>query len=188
MKFASDKLAQILENHELWVKTKGMEGTRANLSYEDLSFLNLANVNLKSANLFRANLTRTNLSGANLSEANLSEANLFIADLSKADLSKADLYYANLSEADLSEADLSEAKLQNVIGNMAEVKSLQIDKWIVVFTKDVMQIGCQRHPIENWWVFSDEEIKCMDRYALNWWYKYKSVLKTIITESNKDVG
>ena len=95
-------LAQIIRNHEHWVRRDidGWERMRADLSGADLS----------GADLFGANLFMASLSGADLSGADLSRADLFMASLSGADLSGADLSGADLSGANLSRANLIRAK------------------------------------------------------------------------------
>ena len=86
-----------------------------------------------------------------------------------ADLSGANLYGANLYGADLL-----------CVGNMREIFTLQIDRYKIGFTKDFLQIGCQRHLISDWKKFSDEDIGAMDSEALSWWNKWNDHLfKTI---------
>ena len=60
------ELKNILDQHSLWIRTVGAEGTRANLEGA-----NLIGANLEGANLENANLENANLEGANLEEANL---------------------------------------------------------------------------------------------------------------------
>ena len=102
--------------------------------------------------------------------------------LSGANLSRADLRWANLSEADLRGADLSGANLHGATGNMREVRSLQIGTWPVTWTSTDLQIGCQRHPIADWWTFDDSAIAAMEPRALEWWRKWKPILKQTIEE------
>ena len=154
---------------------------------------------LEIESLCNANLRYTNLRGANLGYAELSSADLRYADLSYADLSSADLRganlrYTNLRGADLSGAnlrytnlrgaDLSGANLRWCIGNMREIKSAQFDTYDVTWTKDTLAIGCQQHPIKDWWQFDDTTITNMDRDALLWWKKWKLVLQQIIEMSS----
>src|SRR3990167_8396188 len=89
-------ISGILNAHKLWVETKEIQGSRANLSGADLPGANLSGANLSGANLSGANLSGANLSRANLSWANLSWANLSGANLSGANLSRANLSGANL--------------------------------------------------------------------------------------------
>jgi uncharacterized protein YjbI with pentapeptide repeats len=120
-----------------------------------------------------------------------SSADLRSADLSSADLRSADLRYANLRSADLSSANLRSADLSSAslicTGDMKFIFTLQIDKWLIGFTKDILQIGCQRHSIEDWRNLSDETINDMASGALAWWKRWKGPLFTIIDERLKDL-
>ena len=118
MTMASEKLAQILAAHKLYLAHKN-GGSRANLSVvnlsgADLREADLSKANLSGADLCVADLRRANLSGADLRGADLRRANLSVVNLRWANLSGADLRGANLSDADLSGADLSEADLRGV--------------------------------------------------------------------------
>ena len=141
---------------------------------------------LSVANLYRADLGGADLSGANLSVADLSGANLYGANLYRADLSVANLYRAdlggaNLGGADLSVADLGGANLGGANGVNDWIKCIQIDQYPITYTSDVMQIGCERHQINEWREFDDARILKMDgKAALRFWRKYKDwIFQTI---------
>ena len=85
------------------------------------------------------------------------------------------LWLANDSQG--AKADLSHTNLRYAIGNSEEVKSLQIEQWLIVYTKDVLAIGCQQHSIQNWFAFDDAKKSAMDKNALKWWQKWKDILK-----------
>ncbi len=141
----------------------------------------LVDANLYGADLFHANLSHANLSGANLSGANLVDANLSHADLSHANLSGANLYGANLYGANLYGANLL------CTANMAQIKTLQIEKWRVGYTHDTLQIGCQRHTIEKWQKWDTEAgrkwVASMDSEATAWAEKFLPVILTLIQTS-----
>ena len=143
-----------------------------------LEIESLCNANLRYTNLRGANLGSDDLSYANLSGTNLSEANLRRANLRGANLGSDDLSYANLGSD-----DLRGANLRWCIGNMHEIKSAQFDTYDVTWTKDTLAIGCQQHPIKDWWQFDDTTITNMDSDALLWWKKWKLVLQQIIEMS-----
>jgi hypothetical protein len=89
---------------------------------------------------------------------------------------KADLRSTNLSSADLRSANLSFA-----LGDNNFVKTIQADKYIITFTKDIINIGCEKHTKEEWVNFTDKEIIAMDgKEALIWWKKWKPILITIV--------
>ena len=98
---------------------------------------------------------------ANLSHANLSDANLIGANLRGADLRGADLSYA--------------------LGNMKQIKTISLEAYHINYTKDVIQIGCENHSIEDWKNFSDERVSEMDgEEALTFWRKYKDFIFSAI--------
>ena len=61
----------------------------------------------------------------------------------------------------------------------------QMPTWVVNYCGDLLQIGCQQHPIEAWKNFTDDEIDFMDREALEWWKKYKEPVLAIV-EANRE--
>src|SRR5271168_1593080 len=87
-------LAEILDQHKLWVESGGESGIKA-----DLCSVNLANADLTGVNLQGAFLHKANLSGADLSMANLRGASLVQADLRNTNLLGAELRGANLMGA-----------------------------------------------------------------------------------------
>lgn len=100
-------------------------------------------------------------------------ANLFDANLRNADLRNADLRDANLRCADLRYA----------IGNLKQVKSLQLETWHITYTINTIAIGCQQHSIAEWRVFTDDDIKKMDSKAVEWWGKWKEIILKIVEMS-----
>jgi uncharacterized protein YjbI with pentapeptide repeats len=93
-------LAEILDQHKLWVESGGDSGTKA-----DLSGINLSKADLTGVNLQGAQLHRTNLVGADLSMANLRGASLVRADMRNANLLGTELRGANLMGANAYGAD-----------------------------------------------------------------------------------
>lgn len=60
-----------------------------------------------------------------------------------------------------------------------------LGSWNISITDDIMKIGCQTLKIKEWWELSDESIQSMsgsEKDSLEWWNKYKKVIKTIINE------
>ena len=103
-------------------------------------------------------------------------------------LSGVDLRYVDLTDADLREAVLDDVKLEgvslfNTVGNNKQIKTIQAGKYTVNYTNDRMQIDCENHLIEEWFNFTDRQIKRMDRGALTWWRVWKPILKQIIEVS-----
>ena len=126
------ELNNILASHELWLRTDGADGSKANLEgayleNANLREANLENANLAGVNLFKANLENANLNGANIKEANLMYANLREANLFGANLMYASLFGTNLTAANLTAANLEGANLEgaNLTGTILDKKKEQ---------------------------------------------------------------
>ena len=51
----------------------------------------------------------------------------------------------------------------------------------MVYTSEVLQIGCENHPIKDWWGFSDERIIEMDGdEALRFWRENKEKIMRVV--------
>lgn len=93
-------LAEILDQHKMWVESGGESGNKADLCGVNLAHADLTGVNLEGAFLQRANLTGADLSMANLRGASLVQANLRNANLLGTELRGANLMGANLYGAE----------------------------------------------------------------------------------------
>lgn len=125
--------------------------------------------------------TRLDLSGEDLRYANLRYVDLSGAYLSGADLRYANLRGANLRYAKLRGANFSGADLRYCVGNNKEIKSLQIGTYLISYTKDILNIGCQSHEHADWRTFSDSIILNMDgQKALDWWNLNKNIILELI--------
>ena len=119
--------------------------------------------------------------GLAVKEAVKARAYLSGANLSGTDLSGANLSGAYLSGANLSGANLSGANLDGVCGINDWIKNIQIEDWPISYTSEIMQIGCQRHPLDAWRNFSDAAIHAMDgRKALTFWHKWRETIFKIV--------
>ena len=96
------------------------------------------------------------------------------------DGAQANLRAANLRGANLTGANLKDANLRGANGNLRHIKSIQMEKYYITYTFSIVQIGCERHSIEEWQKFSDETIAKMDNGALEWWTKWKPIIMQII--------
>lgn len=128
---------------------------------------------------------RAGLRGANLRGAYLRGADLRDADLRDADLCGADLRGSNLCGADLSGADLSGVSLWSCAGERNRIKSIFVsDVYPITYTSEILQIGCQKHKISEWWEFDDRRIAEMDgKAALSFWREWKDTIRMIIEKS-----
>src|SRR6266436_4475327 len=89
-------LAEILDQHKIWVESGAESGVKA-----DLCGVNLEKADLTGVNLQGAHLHRTNLAGADLSMANLRGVSLVRSNLQNANLLGTELRGANLMGANL---------------------------------------------------------------------------------------
>src|SRR5882724_6803780 len=80
-------LAEILDQHKIWVETGGESGAKA-----DLSGVNLQGAHLHRTNLVGADLSMANLRGASLVRADMRNANLLGTELRGANLMGANVY------------------------------------------------------------------------------------------------
>jgi hypothetical protein len=158
-----EELDKVLELHRKYLN-KEEGGVRANLSGAKLSEFDLSYADLTLACLDNADLRHTDLRGA---------------DLFGAYLRNADLRNADLRNADLRNADLKHAKLQDTVGNGCEIQTFIFEKYHVNMTKNIIQIGCEKHTHEEWFNFSDEKIEAMEYGALEWWKKHKEIINLL---------
>ena len=162
-----------------WSIEKGADLRSANLRSANLYGANLRSADLGGADLGGADLRSADLGGADLGGANLGGANLGGANLRSADLGGANLYGANLRSANLGGADL-----YGLSGNMKELKSIQINDYQITYTAEVIQIGCERHAIDEWRDFDNRRIADMDgKCALKFWKEWKTWLFELIEKS-----
>ena len=145
-------LAEVLDQHKMWVESGGESGAKA-----DLSGVNLSKADLTGVNLQGAFLHRTNLVGADLSMANLRGASLVRADLRNANLLGTELRGANLMGANLYGADglwfgrlggtnLFDAVLPESISAVDSSKAIadatKIARWFYFLTMGVSLVCC----------------------------------------------
>src|SRR6267143_6031626 len=145
-------LAEILDQHKIWVESGGESGAKA-----DLSGVNLAKADLTGVNLQGAHLHRTNLVGADLSMANLRGASLVRADLRSANLLGTELRGANLMGATLYGTDglwfgrlggtnLFDAMLPESISAVDSSKAIadatKVARWFYFLTAGLCLICC----------------------------------------------
>ena len=123
-------LAEILDQHKIWVETGGESGVKAdlcgvNLSRSDLTGVNLEGAFIQRANLIGADLSMANLRGASLVQADLREANLLGTELRGANLMGANLYGAEgLWVGRLGGTNLFDAILPETIATFDSTKAI----------------------------------------------------------------
>ena len=141
-----DELIEILEQHELWIRTRHDDPRKGKCA--DLSQTNLRGADLRGAELGDADLTHADLTEAKLRGACLIMANLSNAELGDADFRESDLRGANLADANLGRADLREAKLDH-IKNKA-IFCFQGVPPRAIYVDGNVYIGCGGGALEYW--------------------------------------
>ena len=156
-----EQLHKILEDHEKWLNNN-VGGIRASLK----------GANLDGANLEYSSLDYSSLKGANLDGASLKGVNLD---------------GASLKGVNLDGANLDGVSIKNCIGNGKEIRSMQVDKYKIAYTKTDLAIGCEQHLIGDWKKFTEEAISAMDSGAWDWWNKWNALIfKAIDLSFNKE--
>src|ERR1700676_2177158 len=133
-------LAEVLDQHKIWVESGGESGTKAdlcgvNLAHADLTGVNLQGAFLNKANFRGADLSLANLRGASMVQADLRDANLLGTELRGANLMGATLYGAEglwvgrLGSTNLFDAMLPEA-VATFNGAKAIAQATRFSQWI----------------------------------------------------------
>jgi uncharacterized protein YjbI with pentapeptide repeats len=106
-------LKNILEEHKIWLESKGKDGKRASLRSTNLYKADLKGCNLAYADLQDAYLCGTQFDNACLVGANMKFAVAFTAYFDGADCKRANFKYSDLTTAGFIKADLTAANLEN---------------------------------------------------------------------------
>jgi len=145
-------LAEILDQHKIWVESGGESGVKADLCGVNLAKADLTGVNLQGAHLHRMNLAGADLSMANLRGASLVRSNLQNANLLGTELRGANLMGANLYGAEglwfgrLGGTNLFDSVLPDSISAVDSSKAIgdatKIARWFYFFTVGVSLLCC----------------------------------------------
>lgn len=122
-----------------------------------------------------------------IKSANLDSADLRYANLIDTDLRNANLTYADLGNAKLENADLTNVNLYIAIGDGVRIINVHIDqrRWRIITWDDMLQIGCKKYLIKDWFELSDDVIDGMHDDALAWWREYKNGIYKKLQELGK---
>lgn len=107
-------------------------------------------------------------------------ASMDYLDASGAKFENCNLKYASFNKASLSGASFNDSDLNGVVGNGKQIITMSLERWPVAYTETHLQIGCERHLIEDWWKFTDKQIDAMSKHALAWWKNWKPILQKAI--------
>ena len=146
------ELAEILDQHRIWVESAGETGNKAdlcgvNLAKADLTGVNLQGSQLQRANLAGADLSMANLRGTNLAQADLRDTNLLGAELRGANLMGANLYGAEgVWVGRLGGANLFDAILPETVAAFDSSKAIEdatkIARWFYFLMLGISAASC----------------------------------------------
>jgi uncharacterized protein YjbI with pentapeptide repeats len=118
--FGDTTLGDVLQQHELWLRTNGTQGAKADLHGMNLEAaegqtgevlvgrLVLTGVDLRQADFRGSKLRNVDFTGANLEDARFDQANLRWAVMENAALRRTSFAGANLQSANLKGANLNQ--------------------------------------------------------------------------------
>src|SRR5438445_1707500 len=146
------ELAEILDQHKMWVESGGETGVKAdlcgiNLAKADLTGVNLQGAHVRRMNLVGADLSMANLRGASLVRSNMQNANLLGTELRGANLMGANLYgaeglwFGRLGGTNLFDAVLPES-ISAVDSSKAIGDATKVARWFYFLTLGVSAICC----------------------------------------------
>ena len=154
---------------------------RANFSGSDFSESNFRGSDFSESDFSESDFSGSDFSwsdfsGSDFSESDFSESDFRGSNFSGSNFRGSDFRGSDFSGSDFRGLDFRKSRHQYKIGNMREWHSMQLDRYMIVFDKNILAIGCQQHSIKKWKEFSDKEISNMDKAALDWWNKWKDFI------------
>src|ERR1700746_211015 len=126
------ELAEILDQHKIWVESGGESGVKADLCGINLEKADLTGVHLRGASLVGSNLQNANLLGTELRGSNLMGANLYGAE---------GLWFGRLGGTNLFDSVLPES-ISAVDSSKAIGDATKIARWFYFFTVGVSLLCC----------------------------------------------
>jgi len=158
----------------------------ANLSYSVMSSTSLTYCNFDDTKSIGINFTDTNLCGSTFNKADmklsyLNNANMKSTQMNNADLSGSDMNNVNLVGVKMENSKLVDTLITNVRGNGEEVCSMDIDRQLITFTKDILAIGNYQHNISQWeLMLADNPMFLKEDDLLEFWHKWENIIFDLI--------
>ena len=145
-------LAEVLDQHKIWVESGGESGVKADLCGANLAKADLTGVNLQGAHLHKVNfrgadLSIANLRGASLVQADLRDTNLLGTELRGANLMGATIYGAEgmwvgrLGGTNLFDALLPES-ISAIDSSKAIAQATKVARWFYFLMFSVSLVCC----------------------------------------------
>lgn len=205
-KITQSEFDKILKDHKKWLSgdSRGVRACLSNCDFRNCDFHNcdlrncdfhncdfrnrdfrncdFRNCDFRGNDLSGCDFRNCDLHNCDLRDNELSGSDFRNYDLRNCDLRGSGLRNYDLRNCDLTGSDLRGSDLRNCVGNRKEVKSLFVsEEYPITYTSTHICIGCENHEIAEWWGFDDERIAKMDGVkALEFWKKWKSVIKNVI--------
>ena len=119
-----ENIKKIIDDHELWLKSSGKQGTRADFTgmnligcvfeRHDLRYAIFKNAKMSRACFYYCKLKETDFTGADLRASTICFCSVHKADFSNANLFKLKCVCSNFFGSNFHDADMSNAKLYHV--------------------------------------------------------------------------
>jgi len=164
------QLHQALNSHELWVKSSGQSGVRANLANQDLSLANFTNRILSGASFQGATLSLAIFDSCVLDDVDFSSANLDNATFTNAVVTNCSFYNASIEgtsfqDTALEGSDFTGVELEVADFRGASMATTKVDKPVYQFKipsssglsymggtriGNALRVGTSSLPISSW--------------------------------------
>lgn len=164
-----------------------------NLNIECCNFYstNFSNVTIKNSDIRNSLFNYSRLSKLKLEKVKLKKCDFRGSELDNSSFSDCDLTGCNFWEASLLNIRLDNVYLMDTIGNGKEIKSLQIGTFTIVYTCNLLQVGCKIYPIDKWSTFTNRDLLEMGgREAAKFWNYHGDEILNLVrlspaTKSNR---
>ena len=84
---------------------------------------------------------------------------------------------ANFTNARLLDTSIIDSKINGLIGNTIELKSMQIETYQVAYCDNMLAIGCEQKTVKEWKNITREELIKLDGfYAVGWWKRWEDMI------------
>lgn len=140
--------------------------------------ISLNEANLDGLDLNHLNFDNVFINGASFKNTILSNISSKNASFIECDFTKSDFSFCNLLNTEFEECVLKEIILRDTVGDMKNIFSVVLDTYVMTFTKEIMNLGCDSKSIEDWRKTTTDDIEDDEQKWL--WDYYKELIFEII--------
>ncbi|MFX3627590.1 pentapeptide repeat-containing protein [Campylobacter sp. LH-2024] len=140
--------------------------------------ISLNEANLDGLDLNHLNFDNVFINGASFKNTILSNISSKNASFVECDFTKSDFSFCNLLNTEFEECVLKELILRDTIGDMKNIFSVVLDTYVMTFTNEFMNLGCDSKSIEDWRKTTTDDIEDDEQKWL--WDYYKELIFEII--------